>query len=50
MISARILGCVALAMALAVPAARAQPRADVTIYAAASLRDALDELAREYER
>jgi molybdate transport system substrate-binding protein len=28
----------------------AQSRADVTIYAAASLRDALDELAREYER
>ena len=28
----------------------AQSRADVVIYAAASLRDALDELAREYER
>jgi len=35
---------------LGVPGAQAQSRADVTIFAAASLRDALDELAREYER
>lgn len=48
--SARILACVAFAAALAAPAAWAQPRADVTIYAAASLRDALDELARSYEK
>lgn len=45
----QILAFLVLAMAFAVPAS-AQPRADVTIYAAASLRDALDELAREYER
>ena len=44
MIVVALLGC-------AVPGhAQAQGRADVTIYAAASLRDALDELAREYER
>ena len=46
----RIVACLACAATLLVPAAGAQPRADVTIYAAASLRDALDELAREYER
>src|SRR6185503_5347729 len=46
----RIVACLALAAALAPPAGWAQSRADVTIYAAASLRDALDELAREYER
>lgn len=43
---------VALAAAafLCATAAQAQSRADVTIFAAASLRDALDELAREYAR
>jgi ABC-type molybdate transport system substrate-binding protein len=30
--------------------AHAQARPDVTVFAAASLREALDELAREYER
>ncbi|MGH8633092.1 MAG: molybdate ABC transporter substrate-binding protein [Burkholderiales bacterium] len=40
----------ALAAVVSAPAAWAQSRADVTIYAAASLREALDELAREYER
>ena len=35
---------------LCAPAAHAQSGADVTIFAAASLRDALDALAREYER
>lgn len=44
------LSAVVFATVLAASAAWAQPRADVTIYAAASLRDALDELAREYER
>ena len=46
----RNLVCLVLAAVVAAPAAHAQTRADVTIYAAASLRDALDELAREYER
>lgn len=46
----RNLICLVLAASVAAPAAQAQTRADVTIYAAASLRDALDELAREYER
>jgi molybdate transport system substrate-binding protein len=50
MTSGRILVCLAFAATLAAPSAGAQPRADVTIYAAASLREALDELAREYER
>lgn len=44
------LSALVCATILAASAAWAQPRADVTIYAAASLRDALDELAREYER
>jgi molybdate transport system substrate-binding protein len=44
------LSALIFATVLAVSAAWAQPRADVTIYAAASLRDALDELAQEYER
>ena len=35
---------------LLAPVTWAQPRADVTIFAAASLRDGLDELVREYER
>jgi len=35
---------------LLAPVTWAQSRADVTIFAAASLREALDELAREYER
>jgi len=39
-----------LIAALLAPAAFAQSRADVTIFAAASLREALDELVREYER
>jgi len=39
-----------LISALLAPVAWAQSRADVTIFAAASLRDALDELAREYAR
>jgi len=39
-----------LIAALLAPAASAQTRADVTIFAAASLREALDELVREYER
>ncbi len=40
----------ALIAVLLAPAVWAQARPDVTIFAAASLRDALDELAREYER
>jgi len=44
------LSALVFATVLIASAAWAQPRADVTIYAAASLRDALDELAREYER
>ena len=46
----RTLSCLVFAAVVAAPAVHAQTRADVTIYAAASLRDALDELAREYER
>ena len=48
--SLRTLSCLVFAAVVAAPAVHAQTRADVTIYAAASLRDALDELAREYER
>ena len=44
------LCAVVFAALLMASTAWAQPSADVTIYAAASLRDALDELAREYER
>ncbi len=47
---APILACLALALTLPAPSVSAQARADVTIFAAASLRDALDELAKEYER
>ncbi len=50
MIQAHFLVCLAVAGTLLTPPALAQSRADVTIFAAASLRDALDELAREYER
>lgn len=45
-----VLACLVLAAAALPAGAAAQSRADVTIYAAASLRDALDELAREHER
>jgi len=47
---AKYLMAAACAVWLMVPGARAQSRADVTIFAAASLQDALDELAREYAR
>lgn len=47
---ANILVPLAFALVVGMPAAWAQSRADITIYAAASLRDALDELAREYGR
>lgn len=50
MIPARFLAGLACAAVFSAPVAWAQPRADVTLYAAVSLRDALDELAREYER
>jgi molybdate transport system substrate-binding protein len=50
MTSTRILACLAFAATLAAPAAWAQSRADVTVFAAASLRDALDELAKSYEK
>ena len=48
----RVLILAGLAFAAILPAlsVRAQSRADVTIFAAASLRDALDELAKENER
>jgi len=45
-----ILACLVFAAVVLPSPAAAQTRADVTIFAAASLRDALDELAREYER
>lgn len=45
-----ILAGLLMAAVLPVSTVSAQSRADVTIFAAASLRDALDELAREYER
>jgi molybdate transport system substrate-binding protein len=47
---ARFLAAFGLAAAFLAPPSWAQARADVTIFAAASLREALDELAREYER
>jgi molybdate transport system substrate-binding protein len=50
MISFRILACLAFAATLAAPAAWAQSGPDVTVFAAASLRDALDELAKSYEK
>ncbi len=50
MIRAPILACLVFAAVVLPSPAAAQSRADVTIFAAASLRDALDELAREYER
>ena len=46
----RLLGVLACATLFHAPASWAQAGSDVTIFAAASLRDALDELAREYER
>jgi molybdate transport system substrate-binding protein len=46
----RCLAALACAALLVAPGARAQSGADVTVFAAASLRDALDALAREYER
>lgn len=46
----RVLVGVVLAAAVLAPPAWAQSRADVTIFAAASLREALEELAREYGR
>jgi molybdate transport system substrate-binding protein len=47
--TAILVGLAATVFLLAPPVS-AQPRGDVTIFAAASLRDGLDELAREYER
>lgn len=46
----RLLAVLICAAALAAPAALAQSRADITLYAAVSLRDALDELTRAYEK
>jgi len=48
-IAQALAGIVCAAALLATPG-WAQSRSDVTIFAAASLRDALDEIAREYER
>ena len=45
-----LLVVLVLISVLLAPVAWAQSRADVTIFAAASLRDGLDELVREYER
>src|SRR5262245_1882868 len=45
-----ILSCLTLAAVLASPGAGAQSGVDVTIYAPGRLKEALDELAREYER
>lgn len=45
-----LLACLAFAAVVLPSPVAAQSRADVTIFAAASLRDALDELAREHER
>jgi molybdate transport system substrate-binding protein len=50
MTSTRVLACLVFAATLAAPAAWAQSRADVIVFAAASLRDALDELAKSYEK
>ncbi|MGH8661402.1 MAG: molybdate ABC transporter substrate-binding protein [Burkholderiales bacterium] len=50
MTSVSTLACLAFGAVFLAPAGWAQSRPDVTIFAAASLRDALDELAREYER
>jgi molybdate transport system substrate-binding protein len=50
MIRPHLLACLVFAAGVLPTLAAAQSRADVTIFAAASLRDALDELAREYER
>jgi molybdate transport system substrate-binding protein len=50
MTRAWVLACLVFAAGVLPPPVSAQSRADVTIFAAASLRDALDELAREYER
>jgi molybdate transport system substrate-binding protein len=50
MTRALLLLCLMLLAVLSPPRAAAQSRADVTVFAAASLRDALDELAKEYER
>jgi molybdate transport system substrate-binding protein len=44
MVAVALLGCAAAGPA------QAQARPDVTVFAAASLRDALDELARSYEK
>jgi molybdate transport system substrate-binding protein len=47
---AQVRVVVAMIAALLAPAAWAQSRPDLTIFAAASLREGLDELVREYEK
>ncbi len=46
---ARLLVIIALGIALATGASHSALAADVTVYAAASLKDALDDLARQFE-